>query len=71
MIQTPPEVTKEINFHLPMDKHRLNPSELHERIFSVAEQEWRDYICYLDDEARKLVSSISYIAYCSPHLPLS
>lgn len=75
MIQTPPgitnDITNEMRIQLPTDEHRLNPSEIHERIFSVAEQEWRDYICYLDDEVRKLVRSISYKACCSPRLPQS
>ena len=62
MMQTPQEIANEIRVHLPTNKDSLNPSDLHERIFSVAEQEWRDYICYLDDEARKLVTSISYTA---------
>ena len=66
MIQVPPELTNELS---SIDEHRLKPSEIHERVFSVAEQEWRDYICYLDDEARKLVRSVSNIGCCSQRLP--
>ena len=70
-MQTPPEITDKMRIDLPEDNHRLNPSEIHERIFSVAEQEWRDYICYLDDEAKQLVISISYTACYSSRLPQS
>ena len=55
MIQVPPELTNEMRIHFSTDKCRLYPSEIHERVFSVAEQDWRDYICYLDDEVRKVV----------------
>ena len=33
----------------------IPPSDVHRRIFPAAEQAWRDYICYLDDELAPLV----------------
>lgn len=35
---------------------KLSACDIHRWIFMVAEQEWRDYICYLDAELATLVS---------------
>ena len=52
----PQEVTKTVQEDLTSNSDHLHPRIVHQRVFSVAEQDWRDYTCYLDDELRMLVS---------------
>lgn len=55
-VQAPDEFSDEFRSSLSSGEHEeMHACDIHRRIFSIAEQEWRDYICYLDAELRTLV----------------
>ncbi len=55
LVQAPGDLAGDIRSSLSSEGLSLAPSEIHLRVFSIAERDWRDYICYLEDELRKLV----------------
>ena len=40
---------------MSLEQHALIASDVHARVFHSAGQDWRDYICFLDDEVREMV----------------
>ena len=56
LVQTPDDFSDELRSSLLSgEQERVSASNVHRQIFSVAEQDWRDYICYLDAELGTLV----------------
>ena len=55
LMQAPPDIVGEIQTSHSSGEQRLAPRDVHARVFSAAEQDWRDYICFLDDELRIIV----------------
>lgn len=50
-VQAPDDFANEIRSKLSAGgQEKLSACDIHRRIFMVAEQEWRNYICYLDAE---------------------
>ena len=56
-MQVPDDFANELRKQiLSLGQHEKIPAEdLHRKVFRIAEQEWRDYICYLDAELMTLV----------------
>ena len=55
-VQAPDGFADELRSELSLRRQEKIPaSDIHRRVFLVAEQEWRDYICYLDAELATLV----------------
>lgn len=55
-VQAPDDLSDELRSSLSSGKEEeIHPGVIHQRVFSIAEQEWRDYICYLDGELGTLV----------------
>lgn len=55
-MQTPDDFSDELRSSLLSgEQEKVSASNVHRQIFSVAEQDWRDYICYLDAELGTLV----------------
>lgn len=51
------DFTDELRSQLSLlgEQERIPAYDVHRRVFLMAEQEWRDYICYLDAELATLV----------------
>ncbi len=56
-VQAPDEFSEELRSSLSSGE-QMHPCDIHRRIFSIAEQEWRDYVCYLDAELEALVRCV-------------
>ena len=55
-VQAPDDFAEELRRELSLgEQEKLSACDIYRRIFLVAEQEWRDYICYLDAELAILV----------------
>ena len=56
-VQAPNDFADELRseFSSLEEQEKLSACNIHQRIFGVAEQEWRDYICYLEAELATLV----------------
>lgn len=54
-VQAPDKLTNELCSSIASAKQKEPPSDTHRRVFTLAEQEWRDYICHLDTELSALV----------------
>lgn len=55
-VQAPDDFADELRSELLLKgREKIPPSNIYRQIFLVAEQEWRDYICYLDAELATLV----------------
>ena len=55
-VQAPDDLSDELRSSLSSGKEEaIHPCDIHRRVFSIAEQEWRDYVCYLDGELGTLV----------------
>lgn len=55
-VQAPDSFADELRSELSLRRQEKIPAcDIHRRVFLVAEQEWRDYICYLDAELATLV----------------
>lgn len=56
-VQVPDDVADELRSQLSLlgGEDKISACDVHQRVFMVAEQEWRDYICYLDAELAALV----------------
>lgn len=55
-VQAPDEFSDELRGSLSSgEQEQIPPCDVHRRVFSIAEQEWRDFICYLDAELGTLV----------------
>ena len=55
-VQAPDDFAKELRSKRSAEgQEELSACDIHRRIFMAAEQEWRDYICYLDAELATLV----------------
>ena len=54
--QAPDELAEELRSGLSLrGQGKLAAWDIYRQVFSIAEQEWRDYICYLDAELATLV----------------
>lgn len=53
----PDDFADELRSHLSLlgEQEKTPACDVHRRVFLMAEQEWRDYICYLDTELATLV----------------
>ena len=56
-VQAPDEFSEELRSSFSSGE-QMHPCDIHRQIFSIAEQEWRDYICYLDAELETLVRCV-------------
>ena len=55
-VQAPDDFTEDLRSELSLGgQEKLSTSNIYRRVFLVAEQEWRDYICYLEAELAALV----------------
>lgn len=56
-VQAPDDFADELRSELSSSggQEKVSIWNIHRRVFLVAEQEWRDYICYLDTELATLV----------------
>lgn len=54
-VQAPDDFSNELRNSLSSGNQERSPRDIHRCAFALAEQEWRDYICYLDAELRVLV----------------
>ena len=56
-VQAPDDFADELRSELSSleGPENMPACDIHRRVFLVAEQEWRDYICYLDTELATLV----------------
>ena len=55
-VQAPDDFAEELRRELSLgEQEKLSACDIYRRIFLVAEQEWRNYICYLDAELAILV----------------
>ena len=55
-VQPPDDFAIELRSKLSVEgQEKSSACDIHRQIFMVAEQEWRDYICYLDAELATLV----------------
>ena len=55
-MQAPDDFAEELRRELSLgEQEKLSACDIYRRIFLVAEQEWRNYICYLDAELAILV----------------
>lgn len=58
-VQLPDDLAHELRdqFFLLGEQDKTSACDVHRQVFMLAEQEWRDYICYLDAELAALVRS--------------
>ena len=57
-VQAPEDFADELRSELSLrGREKIPACDIYRRVFLVAEQEWRDYICYLDAELATLVRS--------------
>lgn len=56
-VQVPDEFADELRSHLSLlgEQEKILACDVHRWVFLIAEQDWRDYICYLDAELATLV----------------
>ena len=55
-VQAPDDFADELRSGLSLGgQGKLAAGSIHRQVFSIAEQEWRDYVCYLDAELATLV----------------
>ena len=55
-VQAPDDFAEELRSELSLGgRGKLAACDIYRQVFSIAEQEWRDYICYLDAELATLV----------------
>lgn len=54
-VQAPDNLTNELRSSIASAKQKGPPGDTHRRVFTLAEEEWRDYICHLDAELSALV----------------
>ena len=56
-VQVPDDFADELRSRLSLlgEQGKIPACDVHRQIFLIAEQEWRDYICYLDAEMAILV----------------
>lgn len=61
-VQAPDEFSDELRGSLSSgEQEQIPPCDVHRRVFSIAEQEWRDFICYLDAELGTLEEKALFV----------
>ncbi|KAF6236137.1 hypothetical protein HO173_005766 [Letharia columbiana] len=60
-VQAPDDFSNELRNSLSSGNQERSPRDIHRCAFALAEQEWRDYICYLDAELRVLEEKALFV----------